>query len=117
MLFEQEQFHWMREWRVLGAILMIETIFIMTLLIYYKVFIDRNMTIGGGHKILEITLVVSLAIFNYLVFYSRDQWRQIVKEFEKWPKKKNQMGTLIVYSIILLIIANLIFAFYLLFHY
>ena len=34
-------------------------------------------------------------------------------EFENWPKKKNIRGGIIVWGIIIFIIANLIFSFYL----
>lgn len=80
--------------------------------IYYKVFFNPYLHLSEGYNDVFI-LVIPVVIFNYLVFHHRDQWRSIIVEFDKIPKKKNLIGSWIVFSIVLLVILNLIYSFYL----
>lgn len=109
-LFEQEQFHWMREWRVYGIILILEIFFLFSILLYYEILFNNDFNLERN---LWFLIIVVIAIINFIYFHSKDQWKKMIKEFDKWSKKKNQKGTIIVYSIILFIIFNLIFSFYL----
>jgi hypothetical protein len=62
--------------------------------------------------IVFIPLVLVLLI-NYVAFIHTDVWKDYVIEFDKMPKKKNRIGSWIVFGIVLFIISNLIFSFYL----
>ncbi|WP_430406832.1 hypothetical protein [Fluviicola sp.] len=79
---------------------------------YYMIFIDRYFRLGDG-KFLLIGYVLLIAIPNYFIFHSRNQWKDIVKEFDLLPKKKNRIGGWLVTGFVLLVITNMVFAFYL----
>jgi hypothetical protein len=59
-----------------------------------------------------LILVMLVSVPNYFIFHHRDQWKDIVKEFDKLPKRKNKIGGWIVFGVVLLIISNMVFAFY-----
>jgi hypothetical protein len=80
--------------------------------IYYNVLIDRESDLG--ESTIEVILLVGVvSISNYFIFHHKDQWREIVHEFDKWPKEKNKRGNIIAATVIFTIIVNLIFSFYL----
>jgi len=58
-------------------------------------------------------IIFTLSAFNYLVFNHNDTWKIIVKEFDKWPKKKNFIGGIIAWSVMFLIFGSVILMFYL----
>lgn len=103
---------WWSEWKASLALDTLIFFFIFSLLIYYAVFINPHTNIGG-----EIETIVVLGILilvpNYFVFHHRDQWKDIVAEFDKLPKRTNSIGSWIVFGVVLFVITNLIFAFYL----
>lgn len=57
--------------------------------------------------------VLGIAIPNYFIFHHRDQWKKIVHDFDKLPKQRNRIGSVIVLLVVVAVIANLIFSFYL----
>jgi len=85
---------------------------VISLFIYYKVFFGHNISVDN---ISVFVLVISVVLFNYFVFNHNDRWKDIINEFDKLPKEKNKKGGIIVWSIIVLIIGNMLFSFYLLF--
>jgi hypothetical protein len=87
----------------------------ISLLIYYSVFSGNQLNLENNTKFLIFIYIAIIGIPNYFIFQHRDQWKEIVKEFDKLPKDKNKRGGIIVWSVIILIVANLIFAFCLLF--
>jgi hypothetical protein len=93
-------------------IMALEFAFLLSLFVYYKIFIDR-------YAALEVksfkTLVFAIPIFllDYFYFIRTDKWKDYIAEFDLWSKRKKRLGSIIVSSIILLIIINLIFSFYL----
>lgn len=58
--------------------------------------------------------IVIIAIPNHYFFHHRIEWKETVKEFDQWPERKNQIGSIIVGMTVAAVIANFIFAFYLL---
>lgn len=96
------------------------TLYLGTLLIFigasglyfYGTFIQPGFQIGDG-KWSVILYIGIVCLPNFFMFEYKDQWKDIVSEFDKLPKKTNQIGRLIVWSIIILIIANFIFSIYL----
>lgn len=92
------------------TIIFLEIWLVLSLFIYYNIFIDRYFNLD---KNLFIFLTLFLIALNFLMFSLSDKWKIYNKEFEQLPKKKNIIGGIIVWSIIILIIINLVFAFYL----
>ncbi|SHL93350.1 hypothetical protein [Flavobacterium chilense] len=88
-------------------------IFIGASILYnYGTFIDLKFQIGDG-KWATILYVGIICLPNFFIFEYKDQWKEIVNEFDKLPKKTNRIGSFIVWSIVILIIANFIFSIYL----
>jgi hypothetical protein len=56
---------------------------------------------------------ISIIAINYFVFDSTDKWKDFVQEFDQWPPEKNKQGSFFVIALLVLIMANLIFSFYL----
>lgn len=78
----------------------------------YGTFIDSGFKIEDA-KWCIILYISVICIPNYFIFEHKGQWKNIIGKFDKLPRKTNQIGRFIVWSIIALIIANLIFSIYL----
>ena len=112
-LFEEEQFHWMREWRVFAILCILDWMLYFSLFLYYSISIDNSLsTQFESLRILDYIIII-IAGLNYFHFFYKDQWKKVVKEFEKYPRRNNKIGTFIVYSVIILIILNLIISIFL----
>jgi hypothetical protein len=83
----------------------------ISFLTYYTIYFDRYFRIGDG-KFFLIGYVLFIAIPNYFIFHHNNQWIDIVKEFDKLPKLRNKIGGWLIFGVVLLIIANMVFAFY-----
>ncbi len=103
---------WWSDWK---AVLSIDVLCIfigISIVTYYTIFIDRYFRVGDG-KFFLMVYIFLIATPNYFIFNHRNRWKYIVKEFEKLPKRKNEIGGWIVLVIILLIITNMVYAFFL----
>jgi len=92
------------------SICALEIWLILSLINYYNIFIDRSYSLD---KTIFFLIVGVIMVINILTFVYLDKWKDYNKEFDKLPRKKNIKGGIIVWFIILLIIANLIYSFYL----
>lgn len=101
------------DWKTEFVIDILGIIIGFSLLNFYTVFSGNSFDLSEN-KILLIVYLVLIAIPNYLIFHHKNQWKNIIREFDKLPNRKNKKGGFIVWSFILLIIANFIFSFYLL---
>ena len=79
---------------------------------YYTICTKRNIFPGNPLPI-AIAIIAVVYGLNYYLFCHNDAWKEYVREFNKWPKRKNNIGRVIARLVIFLIIANLIFMFYL----
>jgi hypothetical protein len=102
---------WMSDWKASLSIDVLVFFVILSFIVYYTTFIDRYFELGDS-KIIVFLFIVGISVPNYFIFHHRDQWKGIVQRFDKIPKRKNLIGGWIVFGVVLLIIANLIFAFY-----
>ncbi|KPE48951.1 hypothetical protein [Chryseobacterium indologenes] len=93
------------------VIIVLEIWLLASLLIYYKVYINPKADIVGT-KIGWIIMVAILVLVDYAIFYSKNQWKKIIDEFDKLPNKKNKKGNWVTFTIVLIIIGNFIFSFY-----
>lgn len=104
---------WWSEWK---ALLVINVLTYFTLLSvggYYTVITKKDLFLDGSEKSIIISIVSAVTLINYFVFNYNEKWRGNVHEFDKWPKKKNRNGSIAVGLAIFLVLANLIFMFYL----
>jgi hypothetical protein len=76
--------------------------------IYTKTFIELTISM----PIVYIPALIVFA-FNYFTLDYKDNWKKYNVEFANYSKRKNRIGGWIVFGIILLVISNLIYAFYL----
>lgn len=102
---------WWSEWKASLAVDVLLGFLILSIGIYYNVLVDRHFDFGTKTEFVVFFLLLIL-VPNYFIFHHREQWRDIVAEFDKWPKRKNRVGDMIVWAVIFVIFANLIFAFY-----
>jgi hypothetical protein len=83
-----------------------------SLLIYYNIYWNRYFILGDG-KWLIVAYITLIFVPNYFIFHHKDKWKPFNLEFNKLSKKKNRIGSLIVFAVVLLSFANMIYAFYL----
>lgn len=109
---------WWSEWKATLALDVLVLLIPLSGLVYYMTFVDRHLDLSVKYLGLFVGAFVTLFVVlpNYFIFNHKDQWRDIVNEFDQFPKKKNRIGGWIVWIIIFALIANLIFSYYLLYH-
>jgi hypothetical protein len=79
---------------------------------YYTVYTKMFVELSISMPIVYIPAIIVFA-FNYFTLDYKDNWKKYNIEFANYSKKKNRIGSWIVFWIILIIIFNLIFSFYL----
>lgn len=102
---------WLSDWKASVALGVLEMWFVASILIYYKIFINSSIDILGT-SVFWVVVIIVLLIVDYFVFHYRDQWRKIVINFDELPSKKNRIYGIVAWTVISLVIANLIFSFY-----
>jgi hypothetical protein len=100
-------------WKATLSLMALELWILMSILVYYTVITKEDLM---SDKLLVVVIIITGVIFSlikYFVLDRKDQWKDYVQEFDKWPKRKNNIGTLVAWVVVLLIIGNLVFSFYL----
>ncbi len=87
-------------------------IFVGLSVVCYYVTINKQIIDFGSGRYVVLTYVILVALPNYFIFHHHEQWKEFIQEFDGLPKKTNMIGGVLVSFIVLLIVANLIFAFY-----
>jgi len=88
----------------------LEVWLILALINYYKIFINKFYDLN---KIFFFSIGSTIIIINIIAFVFSDKWKEYNEEFDQLSKEKNIKGGLVVWTIIVFIILNLIFSFYL----
>jgi hypothetical protein len=94
------------------VMLALETWIFFSLLAYYKIYTKISIQLLISMPIIYIPAIIIYA-FNYFTLDYKDNWRQFNAEFANYSKRKNRIGGWIVFGIILIIVSNLIYSFYL----
>ncbi|WP_409417856.1 hypothetical protein [Flavobacterium sp. PS2] len=94
------------------VMLALEAWIFFSLLAYYKIYTKISIQLLISMPIVYIPAII-IYVFNYFTLDYKDNWRQFNAEFANYSKRKNRIGGWIVFGIILLIVSNLIFSFYL----
>ena len=102
---------WLSDWKAELAIDILEGLLSFSLFVYYTVHIDRHFKMPENYKIIGLYIII-IGLPNYFIFHHRDQWKGYVHKFDLLPKWKNRLGGWIIFVVVLLIISNLVFAFY-----
>jgi hypothetical protein len=103
--------NWGTDWKATLIIDILIYFIITASFIYYKIYFNRFIHLSENNADI-IILVILVSVPNHFIFNHSDQWKDIVNEFDKLPKRKNKIGGWIVFGVVLLIITNLVFAFY-----
>lgn len=105
---------WWSDWKATIALLTLELWLVISAFVYYAIVAQKGLP-GDDTIVLAGSAVIGiLVLIKYLIFYRHDRWRTYVSEFDKWSKKQNKTGTILVCLLVFFIIGNLIFSFYLL---
>ena len=111
-LNENDIFPWVREWKA-GLFLDVLIIFILfSGFIYYTIYVNPYVEVPNIYIIAGL-YIFGVGIPNYFIFHHADRYKEIIEDFDKLPKQKNRIGSWIVGAVVLIVIANLIFSFYL----
>jgi hypothetical protein len=94
------------------VMLALETWLLFSLGAYYKIYTQTSIQLSFSMPIIYIPAIILFA-FNYFSLDYKSKWKKYNSEFDNYSKKKNRIGGFIVYGIIVLIISNLIYSFYL----
>lgn len=113
IFFENAPSRWLSDWKATFSLFVLEIWILLSVMVYYKVFTKKDLIPDSRLVLVSFSVIIILSLIKYFAFEHRDRWKEYVEEFSKWPTKKNKTGALIVWLIVLLIIANLIFSFYL----
>ncbi|WP_343622713.1 hypothetical protein [Flavobacterium lindanitolerans] len=103
---------WLSDWKAGIAIIVLEIWICVSLISYFSVITKRATELTISSPIVFLPLIFIIAL-NYFAFVYTDIWKEYVAEFDQLPKKKNRIGSWIVFGVVLFVIANLIFSFYL----
>lgn len=103
---------WMSDWKAVLSIEVLGIVIGASMVIYYMIFVDRYFRIGNEFSLIPGYLLV-VAVPNYFIFHHHDKWKLIVQDFDKLPNRIHRIGRWIVWGIVILLITNLIYAYYL----
>jgi len=92
------------------TIIFLEIWFMISLLNYYNVFINKQFYLS---KNIFLSIGILIVSVNITIFTYLDLWREYNKKFDQLSKKKNIIGGVVVWGIIVFIIANTVYSFYL----
>ena len=99
------------EVRAYFLLLMLNAALILLVINYYTIVTGKRISLPDGNTWIYI-LSLFLAFLNYVLILHNEKWRLIIYEFNKLPKKKNKIGTLVVWCVILIITFTLFSSFF-----
>lgn len=102
------------DFKAVLAIGALEIWVLVSIFSYYSLISNISLNIDISSPIVIIPLIL-IFLLNYFSFIHTDVWKEYNKEFDVLPKEKNKKYGMVVWSIIILIICNTIFSYYLLF--
>jgi len=102
-------FPWWSEWKAALFLSILEFMLSISLEGYFLVAFRIDIFTDSFNTPLMLTLLG----LNYILFLHNDKWKLYVRELDKQSRKQQLRGGILVWSIIVLILSNLIFMFYL----
>ena len=100
------------DWKAGISLMVIEIWMAITIINYYSIFVNRYFHLQKGQA---IAIGLFFALVNFLIFERNKNWKLYIDDFDKLPKRKNYVGSWMVFFLIIFILSNLIFSFYLMF--
>lgn len=103
---------WLSDWKAVLVIIALEIWFVLSITVYYATITRTKMELDITTPIVFIPFL-SIILINYFAFVHTNVWKEYVSEFDKLPKRKNRIGGWLVFGIVMFVIFNLIYSFYL----
>lgn len=100
------------EWKAASLLVLLLLSIVYSLILYYTIYINRLSSIGGNVYIIG-SIAIFLSVINYSIFIFQNKWIVIVEKFNKIPKRRNQIGSLVFLLFCTGCVANIVYAFYL----
>ena len=103
---------WLTDTKAVIVVMSIEIWILFSLNNYYDILSHHR----GQLNFISFKVLIpfiSLILINWYTFLKDDRWKDYVKEFDQWPKRKNIIGGWIIAGVTLFFFANLIFSIYL----
>lgn len=113
MLFGNEQIKWIPEGRAYILLLIIGSLAFDTVISRITMFVNQKELLIANVRIFYTVFFILFAILNYVIFLHNDRWKKIIKSFSNLEKRKNQIGTVVVYLILLMIVLSWLYSMYL----
>jgi len=76
---------------------------------YISILVGRKISIKITEPLSVIPFVLAIVSTIYFFSYSK-KWKPYFEKFDKWPKRKNTIGGIIVWAVAILVFLNFIFA-------
>lgn len=102
------------EIRAYLLLLMFNATLILLIINYYTIITKKRVLLPDGNAWIYISALF-LAFLNYFLILHNKKWKKDIEVFDKLPKGRNQIGSIIVWSIILGAVFALFLSFFLLY--
>lgn len=112
--YENSPQPWLSNWKAGASIGVLEIWLLLSIGNYFLITTDKTIHLNLLQPVVIVPVTI-VFIFNYLSFDHKDTWKKYNKEFDELSKDQNKKGGVIVWSVIIIIITNMIFSYYLLF--
>lgn len=77
------------EWKASLSMDILEIFYILSFINYYTIITENSINLGNG-KLLTLIVVLFISITNYFIFNHKNQWEDIIAEFDELPRRKNK---------------------------
>ena len=104
---------WLSDWKASLVIDILWYCIAFSSFFYYKIYLNRYAQLTKNNIDIFL-LVIVVGVPNYFIFNHKDSWRHYNKKFDKLSKSQNRLGSLVVFTVVLLIVVNLLYSFFLL---
>jgi hypothetical protein len=113
--FEKGPSVWMSEWKASLAMDLLIGLITLILIVYYKIFIDRSISLDHDNLALYVYTIgfFTIVLPHYYIFNHKDKWKDIIVQFDQLSKEKNMIRGWLVFVFISLLLFLLIYGFYL----
>jgi hypothetical protein len=109
--YESSTFKWWSDAKAVLSICVLEIMLLYTAEGLLSVAYQEDLF---GKKSVFIAVTVVIVVSNYFIFMHNESWRSHVKRFNKLSQKKNLIGGIIVWTIVVFVFVALVFMYYLL---
>jgi SNF family Na+-dependent transporter len=111
-MFNSGEIKWMPEGRTYAALLIIGALVFDTIVSFVAILTDKREFLVENANLFYNIFFIFFAIFNYIVFLYNNRWKKVIKSFSNIEKRKNRYGTIIIYSILLIIVIVWLYSMY-----